>query len=136
MYNIARRIENAKKAWQNSYLIQQENSNDPLYNDVKLRDYFFYILNKELKNMNQMIKKPVIISNNLNDTTATSSSVSNHQRAQIVDLKRTYDPPGELSENGPRHNNDFSNISNISIIPTKEEILSDRSPFLPINIPG
>lgn len=32
------------------------------------------------------------------------------------------DLPGELSENGPRHDNDFSDIEDIQILPTMEEI--------------
>ena len=42
--------------------------------------------------------------------------------ARKVDAKRTYDPPGELSKYGRRHNNDFVEISKISVIPTREEI--------------
>ncbi|CAG8622792.1 22327_t:CDS:10, partial [Racocetra persica] len=44
----------------------------------------------------------------------------------------SYDPPGEKSRYGPRHNNDKSDIRKISIIPTKDEILSLRQPSLPI----
>src|SRR6266498_5555094 len=49
--------------------------------------------------------------------------------------KVSYDPPGELSKYGKRHDNDFKEISRISIIPTKEEILCDRLPFLPLSLP-
>src|SRR6266542_406234 len=49
--------------------------------------------------------------------------------------KVSYDPPGELSKYGKRHDNDFKEISKISIIPTKEEILCDRMPFLPSSLP-
>ncbi|PKY47020.1 P-loop containing nucleoside triphosphate hydrolase protein [Rhizophagus irregularis] len=55
--------------------------------------------------------------------------------ARKVDAKRTYDPPGELSKEGRRHDNDFVEIGNISIIPTREEILCDRKPFLPSTLP-
>ncbi|KAJ3133250.1 hypothetical protein HDU90_006407 [Geranomyces variabilis] len=41
------------------------------------------------------------------------------------------DLPGELSEKGPRHNNDFHNIELISILPTSDELNSDRPDFLP-----
>ncbi|KAK6518253.1 hypothetical protein TWF506_005413 [Arthrobotrys conoides] len=41
------------------------------------------------------------------------------------------DLPGELSLLGPRHDNDHELISNISILPTVAEILSDRPEFLP-----
>ncbi|KAI2825029.1 hypothetical protein CBS12448_6135 [Aspergillus niger] len=44
----------------------------------------------------------------------------------IVDL------PGELSDHGPRHDNDKTAISDIQILPTKSEILNaDRPEFLP-----
>lgn len=46
-------------------------------------------------------------------------------------LRSTYDPPGELRLNGPRHNNDFLDIDNIRIAPTHEELVSDIQPFLP-----
>ena len=55
--------------------------------------------------------------------------------ARKVDAKRTYDPPGDLSKYGRRHNNDFVEISRISVIPTREEILCDRRPFLPSTLP-
>ncbi|KAJ3167234.1 hypothetical protein HDU87_001723, partial [Geranomyces variabilis] len=41
------------------------------------------------------------------------------------------DLPGELSEKGPRHNNDFHNIELITILPTSDELNSDRPDFLP-----
>ncbi|KAK6532447.1 hypothetical protein TWF281_006635 [Arthrobotrys megalospora] len=43
----------------------------------------------------------------------------------------TVDFPGELSLLGPRHDNDHEVISEISILPTISEILSNRSEFLP-----
>jgi hypothetical protein len=49
---------------------------------------------------------------------------------------RSCDPPGELSRDGKRHDNDFKKISEISIIPTKEEILCDRQSFLPSSFPN
>ena len=43
------------------------------------------------------------------------------------------DLPGDLSRRGPRHDNDSALISKISVLPTKQEFLSDRSEYLPIN---
>ncbi|KAG6087821.1 hypothetical protein E4U15_007340 [Claviceps sp. LM218 group G6] len=43
------------------------------------------------------------------------------------------DFPGRLSEEGPRHDNDFADISKISILPTFEEIMSPRAEYLPLN---
>jgi hypothetical protein len=43
------------------------------------------------------------------------------------------DLPGELSKDGPRHDNDFADISKISILPTNSEIMSLRAEYLPVN---
>ncbi|KAG0003706.1 hypothetical protein BGZ65_001414 [Modicella reniformis] len=51
----------------------------------------------------------------------------------MLQLKREYDPPGILSLDGPRHDNDNSEISLISIVPTQEELTCTRAPFLPSN---
>ncbi|KAF3200213.1 hypothetical protein TWF106_003447 [Orbilia oligospora] len=47
------------------------------------------------------------------------------EEEEVVDL------PGELSLLGPRHDNDHELISDISILPTVTEILSNRPEFLP-----
>lgn len=49
-------------------------------------------------------------------------------------LHATYEGPGELRPNGPRHDNDFEHISDIRIAPTHEELTIRIPPFLPANI--
>ncbi|CAG8458390.1 7466_t:CDS:10 [Acaulospora morrowiae] len=128
IHQIAEKIERLKNEWHES-LDQQVNASDPLANDTKCRDYFFLILDKDIERMKNMLKKTV-------DKTPKVSSNSDISRfrnvSRLVDLKRIYDPPGELSPDGMRHDNDFSEITKISIIPTKEETLCGREPFLPV----
>ena len=54
-----------------------------------------------------------------------SATVDSH----LVDL------PGELSREGPRHDNDHAEISNIKVLPTSEEIKSHRNEYLPQTSP-
>ncbi len=61
--------------------------------------------------------------------------ISKIKKARQETPNDSYGPPGELSKYNKRHDNDFKDISKISIIPTKEEILSDRLPFLPYSLP-
>ncbi|GBB94408.1 hypothetical protein RclHR1_02350007 [Rhizophagus clarus] len=61
--------------------------------------------------------------------------MNNQKNFRKSDFTRNYDPPGESSKYGKRHDNDFIDISDISIIPTIEEILCDRPPFLPSTLP-
>ncbi|KAK4446569.1 hypothetical protein QBC34DRAFT_149242 [Podospora aff. communis PSN243] len=41
------------------------------------------------------------------------------------------DLPGQLSADGPRHDNDHADITKIKILPTREEITSPRAEYLP-----
>ncbi|KAF9905304.1 hypothetical protein EC991_001852 [Linnemannia zychae] len=51
----------------------------------------------------------------------------------LVQLHHFYDPPGDLSEDGPRHDNDRIDIADISVLPTQKEIVAKRNPFIPSN---
>ncbi|KAH9048669.1 hypothetical protein EDB83DRAFT_2317412 [Lactarius deliciosus] len=52
-------------------------------------------------------------------------------------LEQIYDPPGTLRSGGqPRHDNDFTDIRNIRIAPTNEELLCPLPPYLPVLLPS
>lgn len=61
-------------------------------------------------------------------------TASQRREAHIAQLAQTYDPPGDLRPDGPRHDNDFTEIANIRVAPTHEELLSD-SVYLPVFSP-
>ena len=65
---------------------------------------------------------------------STGPTVTNAQRSQarVAQLAQTYDPPGTLREDGPRHDNDFMEIDRIRIAPTHDELLCAVSPYLPV----
>ena len=46
------------------------------------------------------------------------------------------DGPGHLSAYGPRHDNDYVDIQHIQILPTTDEVLSRRAPFMPRKSPS
>lgn len=54
----------------------------------------------------------------------------------IATIQREYDGPGDLSEKGPRHDNDHADIRDISIPSSAQEMVAQRDPYLPANIPG
>ncbi|KAH9011570.1 hypothetical protein EDB85DRAFT_1108865 [Lactarius pseudohatsudake] len=52
-------------------------------------------------------------------------------------LEQFYDPPGTLRGGGkPRHDNDSTDIRNIRIAPTNEELLCPLPPYLPVFLPS
>ncbi|KAF8465412.1 hypothetical protein BDZ91DRAFT_728296 [Kalaharituber pfeilii] len=63
---------------------------------------------------------------------AEPSPVKQRTQLHSGDVSRPdVDFPGELSREGPRHDNDHSDIARIKVLPTREEIISHRNPFLP-----
>ena len=52
-------------------------------------------------------------------------------QARLSEKLSEDDGPGLLSRLGPRHDNDHVEIHHISILPTTDEILSLRSPYMP-----
>jgi hypothetical protein len=136
MHKISNDLHRLKTMYQQSIEQQQFSSTDPLTKNLETRNFFFMILEKEMKTMDRMLnngRNNLMFDQNseakkLNETL---DQLYYKELARRVDDEKTYDPPGELSKYGKRHNNDFAEISKISIIPTKEEILCERPPFLP-----
>ena len=64
--------------------------------------------------------------------------VSEAEKAQalLMRLEQTYDPPGHLRPNGPRHDNDFADIMEIRICPTSDELMCQVAPYLPVTVSG
>ncbi|KAH9048671.1 hypothetical protein EDB83DRAFT_2632697, partial [Lactarius deliciosus] len=59
------------------------------------------------------------------------------QEALTSRLEQTYDPPGTLRGSGePRHDNDFTDIRDIRIAPTNNELLCPLPPYLPVFLPS
>ncbi|CAG8526836.1 2633_t:CDS:10, partial [Gigaspora rosea] len=122
MHKIVDRIEQAKKSWQNNLQQTIENVyNEPLSSDIERQKYFFVILDKEINNTNKMLTNG-LRSLSPQETFTKSSTNSNSAVTYYRKLAKKH---------GPRHDNDFSEISKISIIPTKAEVLCKRDPFLP-----
>ena len=53
------------------------------------------------------------------------------RRSQYEMADFEIDGPGQLSVS-PRHDNDFADISHIRILPTMDEVLSSRRPYMPL----
>lgn len=63
-------------------------------------------------------------------------SEAEKSEALLARLEQTYDPPGNLRPEGPRHNNDFENIVQVRICPTSEELMCPVNPHLPVTVLG
>ncbi|OCL12491.1 hypothetical protein AOQ84DRAFT_419589, partial [Glonium stellatum] len=53
------------------------------------------------------------------------------QKPPSATFELTQDLPGNMSDNGARHDNDHANVADIQILPTTQEIASPRREYLP-----
>lgn len=68
---------------------------------------------------------------NLGSSMPEKSMHAVKDRAKQPSFQLEIDLPGQLSKHGPRHDNDHVNIHSIRILPTSEEIQSQRPEYLP-----
>ncbi|CCM04279.1 uncharacterized protein FIBRA_06450 [Fibroporia radiculosa] len=62
-------------------------------------------------------------------------TIAERRQALLSQLAQTYDPPGILRDEGPRHDNDHVDISAIRLAPTHDELLCAVPPYLPVFLP-
>ncbi|KAI1756232.1 hypothetical protein F4782DRAFT_550119 [Xylaria castorea] len=89
----------------------------------------FWILQAE-KNIDYIQKRLSVIKGVAQPRPAAAHSLS---RASFV-LRR--DLPGELSADGPQHDNDYADCTKIRILPTMSEIMSTRQDYRPFLDPS
>jgi hypothetical protein len=63
----------------------------------------------------------------------SSSRKATSREGVIAALHMSHEGPGNRRTEGPRHDNDFEDISDIRIAPTHAELMCRLSPFLPAN---
>jgi hypothetical protein len=61
-------------------------------------------------------------------------TISTDEAGLQLALLATYVPPGHLRPEGPRHNNDFADIPEISVEPSQAELVCTVAPYLPANV--
>ncbi|KAI9445928.1 hypothetical protein H4582DRAFT_1843136 [Lactarius indigo] len=112
---------------------------DPIISSsAQIRDLTLGELEKDISRLSQ------IVGREFGDAEKLRRSIPNRrftagqmQEALTSRLEQTYDPPGTLRGAGePRHDNDFTDIRDIRIAPTNEELLCPLPPYLPVFLPS
>lgn len=111
----------------------------PLFQDVhwqvepKVRDLTIKQLRDEVARLVSMVRREFdrLTQITRKDTAKPKLTPAQKRKALAARLTQTYDPPGELRDEGARHDNDFADIRNIRVAPTRAELLCSLSPYLP-----
>jgi hypothetical protein len=136
-YQLVKRIQDSKVTLKNSIqrLQQLQTKCQGASSGTEEDRFLNEVLAQEVRRLQRMVSDAqdmLIAPMNPNDFLRTTHSSKNHG-TNMVHLARVYDPPGALSPEGPRHDNDHQEIKDIKVLPTQNEITAARAPFLPAN---
>jgi len=109
---------------------------NPFHNiDAPVRDLLVNALREKVNRLESIVNRELgkeTRSNSRGNVLGGQDRTSNE--GLVAALHSTYDPPGDIRPDGPRHDNDFVDIHNIRVAPTHEELMCRAQPFLPASL--
>lgn len=112
---------------------------DVLKDNKGVRDHIISHLRGKMERLASIVdREQAKFDRVLRNTTIPTSTKMSHASNEglLAALHTTYDGPGLLRVQGPRHDNDFVDIQDIRVAPTHDELVCHAPPFLPANIYG
>jgi len=107
---------------------------DNPFNNIPLtvREHVIDTIRERIKRLVSIVQReePKLVKSDMKQKKKAAADIADHFGPA---LHSTYEGPGHLRPNGPRHNNDFEDIYEIRIAPTHQELMSRVPPFLPAN---
>ncbi|KAG8902315.1 hypothetical protein FRC00_012828 [Tulasnella sp. 408] len=103
---------------------------------VEQRQHTFTQLNKSIKPLVDLARRSEATIRRVQPEPKRPARMdpANRQRALLLQMQVTHQPPGELREGGPQHENDHASIKDIRVVPPHSELASTAPPYLPGNI--
>ncbi|KDQ62856.1 hypothetical protein JAAARDRAFT_202408 [Jaapia argillacea MUCL 33604] len=113
-------------------------SDDPIVTcDRLLREQTLGSLEENVARLASIVARESTVADRLRKPiTKPTVSLADKEMAFMNRIQQAYIPPGTLRVEGPRHDNDFVEISNIRIAPTHDELMGPLPPYLPFFVEG
>ena len=103
VHKIVQRLQSASNAWRDSLLSERQSrsvSEDALVSDPEKRQYYFDILDHELKRLNYVLsdgrRSLAAARREINNTVTSKIVLESRKLAKMNDFESLYDPPGKL----------------------------------------
>ncbi|KAG0357839.1 hypothetical protein BGZ54_000166, partial [Gamsiella multidivaricata] len=137
IYQLIKRIKDARYEMVDMIRLLQEQRSKcrKASRDTRENDFIQSILDADISRLQRIVadtQGTIIHEGGLFGPSSSSRSIGDHA-PNLVHLKMAYNPPGQLSPDGPRHDNDHELVKDIKVHPTQREITCSRLPFLPSN---
>ena len=122
--------------WETGVQSQPPTFSDPVTSDEETCKFTVQTLRKTVDRLRTIIEREHRAAESKRVVTKKVPGKVEKNQALMMRLKQTYDPPGFLRPEGPRHDNDYVFIANIRICPTNRELMCRLPPYLPTTVPG
>lgn len=122
-------LQNTFEAWR-IHLASQDSTATEEEKDWKSRMLPF--IEKKINQLLSILHRTTIVRR----THEPTPSGTWDKAVPVDTLHLLYVGPGAERPEGPRHDNDHVDISDISIAPTHDELTTTTPPYLPYNVPG
>ena len=99
-----------------------------------VRDLLVNTLKEKVKRLESIVNRELSKEAHARSRRSAVAASNAPNEGLLAALRGTYDPPGELRLDGPRHDNDFVDISDIRVAPTHKELMCRVEPFLPASL--
>ncbi|KIK93721.1 hypothetical protein PAXRUDRAFT_828683 [Paxillus rubicundulus Ve08.2h10] len=102
--------------------------------DPAVRDLLIGGIREKIERIGSIVERELGKETRSDSRRSTSTYSYGTNEGVIAALHASYDPPGELRLEGPRHDNDLLDIADIRVAPTHEELMCRIPPFLPASL--
>ncbi|KAG8909612.1 hypothetical protein FRC01_006834, partial [Tulasnella sp. 417] len=135
VHNLAQWLEQ----WGNAICSPSREFADSIVNlPVEQRQHTVTQLKKSMKPLLDLVERSEATTRRVQSETKRQPRMNpaDRQRGLLLQMHVTYQPPGELREGGPQHENDHASIKDVRIVPPHSELVSTAHAYLPGNIAG
>ncbi|KAI6119903.1 hypothetical protein EDD16DRAFT_1579433 [Pisolithus croceorrhizus] len=123
------------KQWSEGVRASPPAFDDPFQGvESRVVDLLINLLREKVDTLKAIVDRELDKQTNSCKAKATVRPTVHADEGLVAALRGSYDPPGELRQEGPRHDNDHVEIYDIRIAPTHQELMCPIEPFLPATL--
>ncbi|KAG8980426.1 hypothetical protein FRC05_006058 [Tulasnella sp. 425] len=133
VHNLAGWLEQ----WGNEICSSPHRFTDSIVNlPVEQRQHTVNQLKKWIKPLVDLVERSEATTRRAEARRPARMDPDTRQRGLLLQMELRYQPPGQLREGGPLHENDHASIKDIRIVPPHSELVSTAETYLPCNMAG
>ncbi|KAG8985372.1 hypothetical protein FRB90_004755, partial [Tulasnella sp. 427] len=139
LVNLVRNLSGWLEQWGNAICMFHPQFSDGIVSlSLEQRRFAVSQLTKSIKPLVDLVERSEATIRRAQDKPQRAARMdpATRQRGLLLQMEVTFQPPGNLREAGPRHDNDHASIKDIRVVPPHSELACTTETYLPGNIAG